>query len=566
MKVSDYIIDFLIKKNVTDIFGIPGGVVLELLYAAKRRTPEITPHLSYHEQTAAFAACGYAQASHRLGVAYATRGPGFTNMITNIADAYYDSIPVLFITAHSSINISSSMRIENDQEIDTLSMVSKITKSSVRIDSVQDVIPMVEKAYLEATSGRKGPVLLDFSNKVLNEELIPETVYLDKDANTVPHTADEHAKFICKKISHSERPVFLIGDGISQSGSVKIFREVAEKNNIPILSSRFSLDVPGRCKRYFGYIGSHAVRYSNFILSKSDLVISLGNRMAFPTDSESYKKFTGNKEFIRIDIDAAEFNRKIPNCINIDIDINTLLSELVHINLSYKNEKNWLDVCNKLKNSLYDMDIVCTSRKIVNIMNNLEDTYSIVCDVGNNEFWTSRAYIESGISNRIIFSKSFGALGCSLGKSIGVYYSTQKPVICFVGDQGFQMNIQELQFIARFKLPILIVLLNNRSSGMIRDREKQLYNSNFLLTTLSSGYSTPDFKQIARAYNIEYHSYEDIEGKLLNNLIHNIASPIILEIIIDEDEDIGTSLPKGNEVQNMTPILPESIYEELNSL
>ena len=176
MKAADWIIDFLISKGVTDTFGLPGAVVLELLYAMDRRKPELTPHLSYHEQGAAFAACGYAQATGKLGVAYATRGPGMTNMLTAVADAYYDSVPVMFFTAHSSGRKRPEMRVENNQEIDTVALATGITKYAVRIDDAAELQRELQKAYAAAMTGRKGPVFLDIASAMLRQEITPETM------------------------------------------------------------------------------------------------------------------------------------------------------------------------------------------------------------------------------------------------------------------------------------------------------------------------------------------------------------------------------------------------------
>ena len=171
MRADEWIVNFLVDKGVTDVFGIPGVVVMDFLYAVDKRKPEITPHLCYHEQAAAFAACGYAQDNGKLGVAYSTRGPGVTNMMTAIADAYYDSIPVMFITAHSCEKIEDGMRVMNNQEIDTVGLVKNITKRAVRIDKIEDFQREVILAYNEATQGRKGPVFLDIYNKLFGNEV-----------------------------------------------------------------------------------------------------------------------------------------------------------------------------------------------------------------------------------------------------------------------------------------------------------------------------------------------------------------------------------------------------------
>ena len=217
MKAADWIVDFLISKGVTNTFGLPGAVVLELLYAMDRRKPELTPHLNYHEQGAAFAACGYAQATGKLGVAYATRGPGMINMLTAVADAYYDSTPTMFFTAHNSEIKRPEMRVENNQEIDTVTLASSVTKYAVRIDDVAELRRELRKAYAIANTGRKGPVFLDIASSVLRQEVDPDAMPDQKTVQT-PDVSEISDK-IAAKLRKAKRPVILIGAGVRQSGT-----------------------------------------------------------------------------------------------------------------------------------------------------------------------------------------------------------------------------------------------------------------------------------------------------------------------------------------------------------
>ncbi|MBN1550825.1 thiamine pyrophosphate-binding protein, partial [bacterium] len=474
MKVADYIVEFLIRKGVTDVFGLPGGVVLNFLYALDNRKDEIKAHLCFHEQSVAFAACGYAQAESTLGVAYATRGPGVTNMITGIADAYYDSIPVLFISAHMKDHQEGDMRIEMDQELNPMPLLSSITKYATRVNQAKDVCHEIEKAYYLATTGRKGPVFLDFSAHIFNED-----IRTDEDQSfcqqEFEHTSfSELIESIDTALECSQRPVLLIGDGIRQSNTVQYILNVVERIGIPVLSSRFAQDIMPKSALYFGYIGSHALRYSNFILSKADLIISLGNRLSFPVDSKSYGPLVNNTKIIRIDVDETEFLRKIPNSKNFIVNLHDFLPILADSDLKYEGKGKWLSVCRKLKDILQCYDLNDPVNVVSAILRNIGYDTILTNDVGNNEFWVSRAYTYAKAGNRTLFSKSFGAMGCSLPKAIGAHYATQKPVLCFTGDQGLQMNLQELQYIANHDLPIAVVLLNNQSSGMIRSREKKL--------------------------------------------------------------------------------------------
>ncbi len=546
MKVSEYLVDYIVSLGVTDVFGIPGGVILDLLYAFKKNG-RITPHLSYHEQGAAFEACGYAQYEHRLGVAYATRGPGFTNLITGIADAYADSIPVLFITAHSGKIVSHNQRFEKDQEMDTVSMVQHITKFAKAVDEVRDAHNVIKEACKTALTGRKGPVFIDFSSSLWNEE-IELTEYKEPDKIEYFFSPNE----VINTINSSDRPIILVGDGVRQADAISAFMRLCRKQQLPVLSSRCSQDIGVISDRYYGYVGSHGIRYSNFIFAKADCVISIGNRLGFPTDSKSFNEALNNKEIIRVEIDDGELKRKIPNTESYHCDIKQFL-QMLYINEFEKDITRWICVCNQLKNELMSFDRNYAIDELVDVFKTIDVTTTICCDVGNNEFWVSRAYVEAGIKNRILYSKSYGALGCGIPKSIGAYYATRKPVLCIVGDQGFQLNLQELQQISKEKLPICILVVNNSSSGMIRSREKNKFSGNYLHTTYESGYGMPDIKQIARAYGIEFAD-------------HVMEKSSIVELIVDVNIDLEPCLPAGNAIQNMYPQLDGESYRRLDLL
>ena len=553
MTGAEFLVDHLVKLGVTDVFGIPGGVVLDFLYELDRRE-DISAHLSFHEQCAGFAASGYAQLSGKLCVAYATKGPGITNLLTPVADAYSDGNPVLIVTAHSEKSIDKTVRFTGEQELDTIDIFKSVTKYAVRIDSAAAFEFEVKKACNIAIEGRKGPVLIDVLSSVFSEN-IPD---IKSPENVMPSEPVSSTDYIIERLKTSRRPVFLIGDGIHQSAAESKMRELAEKTNIPVLSSRCSEDVMPTSDMYFGYIGSHGTRYANFILSKADLIIALGNRLAFPINSASFKPIYENAEIIRIEYDESEAKRHIPNSKCFIENVSDTVGELLNRRICYIDPDSWISICKRLKKELFEADINAPTRIISEAFKAISDDVTIVNDVGNNEFWSSRAYIHAGISNRALYSKCFGALGCSLGKSIGAYYAGKAPVLCITGDQGLQLNSQELQFIGMHRLPIAILLINNVSSGMIKDRENSRYGR-FVHTTQGSGYGTPDFKKLAEAYGIEHKVYTP-------EIFVNIDRPILVEAMIDEDIALEPNLPRGNGCQNLAPELDKTLFDELDKL
>ena len=558
MNVAEYLVEFLYGKKVTDAFGVPGGVVLDFIYAMKHSEGKITPHLCFHEQAAGFAANGYAQTCGKLGVAYATRGPGITNMLTAVADAYYDSIPVFYITAHGIIPQENGMRIEADQEFNPVPAFKHVTKYAVRIDSIEEVQKCLFTAYKEAMSGRKGPVLLDFNSKLFSKE-IEKDVQCDCSDETIDGT--EIKNLLKAELTKAKHPIFLIGDGINQAGMREEYRNVLRALNIPVLSSRFSQDIMQSCENYFGYIGSHATRYSNFILSKTDLIISLGNRMSFPVDSKSFKPIFEKAKVLRFDIDDAEFNRIVPNSITLKIELHQLLEAIKDLQHNEYGNKEWLEICQTIRAELGDYDISEPVEKCAAVLRNSSNECTLVADVGNNEFWVSRAYAYSKVTNRLLFSKSFGALGCGLPKAIGVYYATRKPAIAIVGDQGLQINIQELQYISTNRIPIVLVVINNQTSGMIKDREKQKYKGELIHTNCDTGYGLPDLKRLADAYGIAYAEYDEVAA-----IMDNVSEPMIVNVPISEEIGLEPNLPFGNVCQNLYPALEDELYKQLESM
>ena len=562
MKVSDYIASFFASHGVTDAFGIPGGVILDFIYALDA-TEGITPHLSYHEQAAGFAACGYAQSSGRPGLAYATRGPGFTNLLSPMADAYYDSIPVFFVTGHTTSELPMQSRIIEDQEVDTCAMVRNITKYAKRVEVLDEVQSSFEEAFRQAMEGRKGPVFLDIKTSLFTEEIAPT-------GTSVPYIYNKVEENILKEVAESiriaKRPVILVGDGINQCQLQDKLCDFLWEANIPVLSSRYSHNVVGFYDHYYGYVGSHGIRSANFVLSKSDLLITLGNRLCFPSGSASYSAIVKKAKIIRFDVDGGEFLKHTDISNKYLVDLKDLLPALVSFKADFGNHEEWIDVCDKLRDVLWDVDVCDVVADIATILRTLPNEATIVSDVGNNEFWVSRACIYAGSINHTLYSKSFGTLGNALGKAIGAYYATGKRSVVFIGDQGFQLNMQELQYISQHQLPINIVLLDNNSSGMIKDRETATKRDHYLHTTEDSGYGNPNYRHIARAYDITLYEFEGLSQHKIEEIFAHSKRPSLVHITVDVNTILTPSLPKGQPIQDMRPLIDRGIYNILNSL
>nr|WP_294492564.1 thiamine pyrophosphate-binding protein [uncultured Anaerosporobacter sp.] len=564
MTVSECFASILEWFEVTDIFGIPGGILLDVLYSLDKRE-QINLHLCYHEQAAAYAACGYAQCSGKLGVAYGTKGPGVANMITAIADAYYDSLPVLFFTAHAKEKKIGNIRSLYDQETDFTEMLRDITKYSVRIDQADSAGAEILKACRIAMTGRKGPVFIDIASNILKKEsVLPDVQNVVADGIDIQNI--HYIEEVASAIRVAKSPVFLVGDGVRYSKALDYITSISKKNDIPILSSRISQDLFTDKENYYGYIGSHGLRYSNFILSKADLIVAFGNRLAYPTESNSYRQVTMNAKKIRIDVDGEEFNRHIPNSIAIQVDALFFSEKLQNQNCEYYHSHKWLETCNILRNTLKNYDTEYPVNIYANILKNLPLSYVCVTDIGNHELWFSRAYALVHKRFKIVPSKSFKTVGSAVAKAIGAYYASRKSIACFIGDQGLQYNIQELQYIAMHRLPIMIIVCNNNSLGMIRTNEKEMGYSYFLQSTVESNFNNPDYEKIAIAYGLDYTCLAGYTSEITDLLQKTLTGGHILEIQILTETDMLQKLPKENPCQKFEPALEETLYQKLDKM
>ena len=562
MVVAEYIVSSLVNLGVTDVFGLPGGVVLDFLYAADAN-PNIEVHLSNHEQAAGYAAIGYAQSSKRLGVAYATRGPGFTNLITPIADAYFDSIPVFFITGHTKNRNSSKVRFIEEQEFDTISVVDNITKYSCWIDSVSQVKEELIKLFRAALTGRCGSVFLDISVSTLraeiNEDLIDSSIFVDN----ITENLDKDCSLIIEELRKAQCPVILIGNGVRQSSSEKKLIEFAEKLQIPVLSSSISVDVVNSFDFYFGYIGSHGSRLANLILMNTDFILSLGNRMAYNRNSDTFG-CVSHKKVMRIEVDSAEIDYEQKNTVFITVELRKILTKLVLLDYANIDYSEWMAKCREVRAYLDDYDFQNVHSRIGRLLKMASEKTIFVSDVGNNEFFLLQSYRYSKLRNRLLMSKSFSALGSSLPKAIGTYYSSREIVVAFMGDQGALFNVQELLYISKHHLPIKIIILNNKSSGMIKSRELIQKRNKLLHTTSHDGYYSADFRKIAKAFDIDYYIFDTLDDETLKKNLYS-ESPCLIEVDIDEDLELP-QLPKGNKMYDFEPNIDSKLISKIRNI
>lgn len=470
MKASDFVVEYLIEKKITDVFGYPGGMVTHLMDSFSKYEHKIKAHVTYNEQGAAFAACGYAQVTGKPGVAYATSGPGATNLITGICNAYMDSIPTIFITGQvNSFEQKGNMNVRQRgfQETDIVSMVKGITKYAVKINDADKLKECLDRAFYESLNGRMGPVLLDMAMDVTRTDIDVNKLkgWIPCNYEEKNMLSEKSLQRIVSAITGAQRPVVLLGNGIDRAKDNTSWKNMLNHIGVPVVSSMIAVDIQTELDNYFGFIGAYGDRTANFIVAKSDLVIAIGSRLDVRQVGAKRENFAPDSKIFRIDIDAGELEYKVHND-EVDIVADSYLAlqcickEWSRIKPDYS---SWRKTCGVIYKELHGHDDKNYNDFVRKISGLIGNNSVITTDVGQNQVWVAQSFdVKDG--QRILFSGGHGAMGYSLPAAIGACIGSGKRTYCFTGDGGLQMNIQELQFINREKLPITIILFNNNTS------------------------------------------------------------------------------------------------------
>ncbi len=571
MKVSDYIVQFLINNGITDVFGYPGGMVTHLLDSFDKEKGKIRAHINYHEQASSFCACGYAAVCSKPGVAFATSGPGATNLVTGICNAFFDSTPAIFITGQVNVyegKKSLKVRQKGFQEMDIISLVKDVTKYAVYIEDEKTIRYHLEKAYQVCKDGRPGPVLLDIPMNIQRAEIDVEKLG-GYPVETEEDNVNDKWRQILQEILNAKRPCIIAGAGVRKSGMTNEFRSLVKTLGVPVLTSMIGVDVLPTDSIYnFGFIGAYGARSSNFILSKSDLIIALGSRLDGRQIRNPQTDTSPEAKIIRIDVDKDEMSNKVSdNEEQIVVDLRDIIPYLL---MACKEQKlirynDWISICNEIKGLLCDIDKEYPNIIIREISKYIDDQLVITTDVGQNQVWVAQSFLVKE-NQQILFSGGHGAMGYSLPAAIGAYYGSKDAVFSFNGDGGIQMNIQELQFIARENLPIKIIVLNNKSLGMIRHFQEMYFNSNYVATKQACGYTTPDFQKIAQAYGLNYVSIKSIEDIELYEKVFKDKDATFIEVSLSDNTYVYPKLAMGKPSNDQDPLIQRDLYSYLLSL
>lgn len=541
---AEIIVRMLERKGIGIVAGIPGGANLPLYHAMSGST--IKHVLSRHEQGAGFIAQGMARSTGKAAVCFATSGPGATNLLTAIADAKLDSVPVVAFTGQVP---TSLMGTDAFQEIDTYGLTIPITKHNFLVRSASELLEVIPLAFQIAESGRQGPVVIDVPKDVQLQscEFDEWPEFLDPIKIQVIFT-EEKARRIAGMINVSERPILFIGGGIIESGAEKQLLQLAEKNNIPVTSTLRGLGCfPPSHPLYLGMIGMHGTKYSNILIEESDLVIALGVRFDDRATGK-VSEFCRNAKIIHVDIDKAEINKIKPSEVSVNSDIIHFIEAIAPFVQSH-DRSQWLDKIIKRKNEFPYVsapdngDPFHPLRIISEVAMAVPRDTIITTDVGQHQMWVAQAYPFTS-SRTLLTSGGLGTMGFGVPAAIGAALSHPgKKVVCFSGDGSVLMNIQELATIADLKPNIAIILFNNGHLGLVRQQQELFFEQNYIA---SQFHVTPDFVAIAKGFGLMAIDLE-LSSSPLEDLEKALAlqEPVFINVPIKHSENVFPMVPPG---------------------
>ncbi|MCI8522307.1 MAG: biosynthetic-type acetolactate synthase large subunit [Lachnospiraceae bacterium] len=538
---AEIVVECLKEQGVDTVFGYPGGTILNVYDALYKHSNEINHILTSHEQGAAHAADGYARATGKVGVCLATSGPGATNLVTGIATAYMDSVPIVAITCNVNLPLLGK---DSFQEVDIAGITMPITKHNYIVKDVTILADTLRKAFAIAGSGRPGPVLVDITKDVTANSCEYEKrdpIVVDKPMRY----SEEGMQEAVKLIEQSKKPYIYVGGGAVLAGAYQEVREFAQIVDAPVCDTLMGKGVcDGRDERYTGMIGMHGTKTSNFGVSECDLLIALGARFSDRVVGNP-KKFAENAKVLHIDIDAAEINKNIRTDVSLVGDLKEVLSQL-NTQLTKQDHAAWMEHIKELKERFplsYDESVLSCPYVMEEIDRVTKGEAVITTDVGQHQMWAAQYYKYSK-PRTLLTSGGLGTMGYGLGACIGAKMG-QPDKICIniAGDGCFRMNMNELATASRYNIPIIQVVINNHVLGMVRQWQTLFYGQRYSHTVLNDGV---DFCKVAEGLGCEailVTKKEEVAPAIEKALA--LKRPVLLNCIIPEDDKVFPMVPAG---------------------
>ncbi len=505
---AQILIECLVEQGVDTVFGYPGGSVLNIYDELYKSSDRIHHILTAHEQGAAHAADGYARASGKVGVCIATSGPGATNLVTGIATAYLDSVPVVFITGNVNVNLIGK---DSFQEADIAGITTPITKHNFIVKDVKDLAETMREAFDIARSGRPGPVLVDIPKNVTAEtaDYAAETIDTSKQTAPISAEAETAIEELADMIRKNNKVFLLCGGGALLSGASEELTRLADLIKAPVGTTLMGTGgIPSSHPNFTGMIGMHGTRATNVAVSESELFVALGSRFNDRVTGD-VNKFCKNAKIVQIDIDAAEINKNVKTAHHIRGDVKTVLRRLLELlesaPIDTAAREQWLGAIQTLKLPIRALRHAGFSPKaiITQAQEHLPADSIVVTDVGQHQMWAAR-YYNYEMPGTFITSGGFGTMGYGAGAAMGAAVARpDRKVVLFTGDGCFRMNSNELATMQHYGIPVIIIVMNNGVLGMVRQWQTVFYGKRYSQTNLDRG---PDFAKLADAYGLKGYS------------------------------------------------------------
>ena len=579
MKLSDYVIEFLVNEGIKHSFVISGGAIVHLADSANEH-PEMQIIGTQHEQAAAAAADMYSRITNNLGLCMTTSGPGATNLVTSVCNAFFDSIPIICITgqvARFRIKPTKGLRQKGFQETDIVSIFKSITKYSKLILDPNDIRYELEKAISISKRGRPGPVLLDIPDDLQREEINPEELKPyehEVQKNDINPTNLNEFKSL---LSFSKKPVLVIGAGVRISNEIDRTIKFAENLGIPFLLTWGAKDIIEYSHPLnMGGLGVCGPRGGNFAVQKSDLVIALGTRLSQMITGGKQDLFAPNAKKIMIDVDSEEINKFDKSTFELDLSINSSLTEffdevegahikdLSNFDIWRGKIKEWIDaypIC--MEEYRLNTDRVNAYVLIDELAKKCKEGDIILTDAGGNLSWTMQGF-EVKKNQRVVSAWNHSPMGGSLPMAIGgAFAKPKKDIVCIIGDGGLMMCLEELATIKRHNLNVKTLVFNNRGHGIQKQTMDTWLNSRYVLVDEESGLYFPDYSKIAESFDIPFISISNQDQLKNLDKIFSTHGPIICDIAIKDDQKIEPMLKFGSGIEDLDPKIPK---EELNDI
>lgn len=538
---SQIVLEVLKEQGVDTVFGYPGGTILNIFDELYKYGDTFNHILTAHEQGASHAADGYARATGKVGVCFATSGPGSTNLVTGIATAYMDSIPMVAITC----NVGTSM-IGRDsfQEVDIKGITMPITKHNYMVRNVEELADVLRNAFRIATSGRKGPVLVDIPKDITSAkcEYYPAP---KQQPDEPPFPKNECIERAMKLLEDCKKPLIYLGGGAISADCSKEIREFAEKLDCPVVSSLMGLGAFNHDHElYVGLIGMHGRFESNKAAAQCDVLITCGARFSDRVAGNRVK-FAPKADVLHIDIDPAEMDKNVFSNYHLRGDLKDVLPMLTKA-ISKRSHTEWKEEINSWKRPFVQTqidDYVNPQKVIEAVDENTPDDAIIVTDVGQHQLWAAQFY-KYREPRTLLTSGGLGTMGYSMGAAMGAAFGCpDKKVVLFAGDGGFHMNLNELATMASYNIPVVMIIMNNKVLGMVRQWQKLFYGNRFADTDPNR---KTDFVKVAEAFGVKgmhINKNEEIDAVIKEAVAYN--GPVVIDCRISPDSNVLPMIPPG---------------------